>query len=86
MILYKKRKKGGKKVSYSAIFLQRGVFQEPINHVVGGLPVYIYFRNLWEKSSIQMPNFHLKHIKLSDLCKEKTFGVNIYVILSFGNL
>ena len=23
-------------------FLQRGVFQEPINRVVGGLPVYIF--------------------------------------------
>ena len=37
MILYKKRKNGGKKS-----FLQRGVFQEPINRVVGGLPVFVF--------------------------------------------
>ena len=38
MILYKKRKNGGKKS-----FLQRGVFQEPINRVVGGLPVLSFY-------------------------------------------
>ena len=41
-----------KKVSYNAIFLQRGVFQEPINRVVGGLPVFENVSRLVFKNNI----------------------------------